>query len=197
MRYRRVGRLSCCCVCQAVVVVINASRRAMTAYGFPRRRDAIGVAIAVRLLGCCVALLPHSSNVSTHAQSTEAIRQFRCLRAVRQHECWLRRDYGRRIQHAASSRSNLQHGDFYPSSSRNTRTNTTVTKKRLETQLVMGSSASRTLVFTPREKTRQHRAHLHARKASTAAKASQPQRDQQFGKKAAQKQRSPQRPKAA
>ena len=51
MRYSRVGRRSCCCVCQAVAVVINASRRAMTAYGFPRRRDAIGVALAAVKLG--------------------------------------------------------------------------------------------------------------------------------------------------
>ena len=34
MRYRRVGCLSCCCVCHAVVVDSSASRRAMAAYGF-------------------------------------------------------------------------------------------------------------------------------------------------------------------
>ena len=73
MRYSRVGRRSWCCVCQAVVVVISASRRAIAAYGFPRRRDAIGVALAAvksGLQAAAVALLPYSSNVTHQAQST-------------------------------------------------------------------------------------------------------------------------------
>ena len=55
----------------------------MAAYGFPRRRDTIGVAVAAVKLGlqaAGVALLPYSSNVSL-TRNALGRRQNRCLRA--------------------------------------------------------------------------------------------------------------------
>jgi len=71
MRYRRVGCLNCCGDCHAVVVVINASRRAM-AYGFhdAAMRSASLAAVKLGLQAAAVALLPYSSNVTHQAQST-------------------------------------------------------------------------------------------------------------------------------
>ena len=142
----------------------------------------------MRLLGCCVALLPHSSNVSTHAQSTEAIRQFRCLRAVRQDECWLRRDCGVESNTRASLISIYESGDSYVSTGCNTRVTTNDSKKGWNRSWRFRASVSiHILGHAANRKTRRHRAHLHPRKARTAAKVPYTQRDQQFGKKSPQK----------
>ena len=77
MRYNRVGCLNCCGDCHAVVVVINASRRAMAAVA---TRDAIGAAVAAvsRLLSrSAAAQLKFITPRATHGLQTTN----KCLRA--------------------------------------------------------------------------------------------------------------------
>ena len=74
----------------------------MAAYGFDDAAMRSASLIAVRLLGCCVALLPYSSNLS-RTRNCRMQGDDRCLRErmLRQHECWLRLT-ARRIQGIAS-----------------------------------------------------------------------------------------------
>ena len=125
----RVGCLNCCGDCQAVVVVINASRRAMAAVATPRCDRRRCGCCEIGTAGCCSVALPYSSNVITHAQRTAARRQIYVSELVRQHECWLRRDYGRRIQAAASLISIYETGEYYVSISCNTHATTNDSKK--------------------------------------------------------------------
>ena len=188
MRYRRVGCLNCCGDCQAVVVVIIASRRAMAAVATPRCDRRRCGCCEIGTAGCCSVALPNSSNVSRHAQRTKPRRQIDALEQFRQHECWLRRDCGVESNTRASLISIYESGDSYVSTGCNTRVTTNDSKKGWNRSWRFRASVSiHILGHAANRKTRRHRAHLHPRKARTAAKVPYTQRDQQFGKKSPQK----------
>ena len=80
-------------------------------------------------LQAAAVALPYRSNVITHAQRTEAIRQLDALEQFRQHECRLRRDCGVESNTCASLISIYEIGDCYESISCSTRATTNDSKK--------------------------------------------------------------------
>ena len=108
-----------------------------------RRRDAIGVAIAVRLLGCCVALLPHSSNVSRHAQraACQTI-DYRSAMLSQQYKTTARAAHPPSTS-AFVSRDDLRNGAFCSLTCRTKRAQTNGTKTGRSTLACFKALASR------------------------------------------------------
>ena len=129
MRYRRVGCLNCCGDCHAVVVVINASRRAMAAYmdfttpRCDRRRYSCE---AARLLSRSAAaqLKCIAPRAMYSCQATN-----RTLRELDSTNAGLRRDCGVESNTRASPISIYEIGDCYVSTSCNTRATTNDSEK--------------------------------------------------------------------
>ena len=112
----------------------------------------------------------------------------RTLRELDSTNAGLRRDCGVESNTRASLISIYEIGDCYVSTSCNTRATTNDSKKGWNRSWRFRASVSiHILGHAANRKTRRHRAHLHPRKARTAAKVPYTQRDQQFGKKSPQK----------
>ena len=156
-----------------------------------RRRDAIGVVTAAVKSGLQAAASLCCRTAPMYHATLNALKQddkIDAFEPIRQQECRLRRDCGVESNTRASLISIYESGDSYVSTGCNTRVTTNDSKKGWNRSWRFRASVSiHILGHAANRKTRRHRAHLHPRKARTAAKVPYTQRDQQFGKKSPQK----------